>query len=102
MASPKTVGHFSRVPQCFGTIAPYHNFGSDVGEEELRRKLRAKVIKKDDEETTVQKAASGSTSQTRKRGRSDDDEEEDGAPNDVKRPVKKAKVKPSKVKSAMT
>jgi hypothetical protein len=94
MVSPKTVNHFTRVSECFGTMAPYHNFGSDVGEEELRKKLGANIVKKDDDDepkATAQKAATASTRRTRKRRRSEDERDE-GAANDVKRPIKKAKV----------
>ena len=95
MVSPKTVNHFTRVSRCFATMAPYHNFGPKIGEEELRKKLHAKIVKKNvDEEpkATAQKAATASTSQTRKRRRSEDEGDEGGAANEVKRPIKKAKV----------
>jgi len=96
MVSPKTVNHFTRVSECFGTMAPYHNFGSDIGEEELRKKLGAKIVKKDENEETrptAQKASSASTSRTRKRRRSEDEGDEGGAANDVKRPIKVAKLR---------
>jgi len=91
MVSPKTVNHFTRVSRCFATMAPYHNFGPVIGEEELRKKLCAKIV---DEEpkATAQEAATASTSQTRKRRRSEEEGDEGGAANDVKRPIKKAKV----------
>ena len=89
MVSPNAIGHFHRVPKGLATVAPYHNFGPDISEEELRKKLRAtssRVVKKDDKVTSGQ-VASGS--QTRKRVRAEDNEEEIGS---VERPNKKARV----------
>lgn len=85
MVSPKAVGHFSRVPQCFGTMAPYHIFGADIGEEELRKKLQADRVVKKNEDSDKNASAQNSvgTNQKRKRDRSE---------NAVQRPVKKVKV----------
>ena len=97
MVSPKALNHFHRVPKGLATVAPYHNFGPNLSEEELRKKLGAtssRVVKKDDnQKVTDSQKASGS--QTRKRGRAEDDDKEvadAGNAGTVGRPTKKARV----------
>jgi hypothetical protein len=92
MVDPKAIHYFARVPQGFGTMAPYHRFDQNLSDEELGKKLGARLVRDYSDASAARAQKTGGSGQTRKRRRLEEVEEEDSAATGGKRPVKKARV----------